>query len=141
MNYLLTKLNYRSQPRIALLNADDDIYRMISEGNENLIIDKEVDLRYPYEFMILFVKKASEVEILAPLAIHNLVADGILWFCYPKKSSPRFKSDIDRDHGWNSLNESGLHGIRIVSVNDDWSALRFRNAKFIKSAKPFYTKP
>ena len=33
------------------------------------------------------------------------------------------------------LNDSGFHGIRIVSIDNDWSALRFRNVKYIKSAK------
>ena len=69
----------------------------------------------------------------APMILHNLMADGILWFCYPKKTSKKYKSDIDRDHGWSPLNNSGLHGIRMVAIDNDWSALRFRNIKYIKS--------
>ena len=69
------------------------------------------------------------------MALHNLMADGILWFCYPKKTSKKYRTDLDRDHGWKSLNDSGLFGVRMVSIDDDWSAFRFRNAKFIKSFK------
>jgi len=75
-----------------------------------------------------------EVEQSAPTTLHNLIADGILWFCYPKKTSKKYKTDIDRDHGWKALNDSGLYGIRLVSIDEDWSAFRFRNKKFIKSA-------
>ena len=42
---------------------------------------------------------------------------------------------IDRDHGWKILNDSGFQGVRMVVIGDDWSALRFRNAKFIKPSK------
>lgn len=133
MKKLFEKLNYKGQERIAILNADESFTQSVLNEFNNLIADKDIDPRYPYNFIIIFVRKISEIEALSPIAIHNLMADGVLWFCYPKKTSKNFKSDISRDHGWKSLNDSGLHGIRMVSVDDDWSALRFRNAKFIKS--------
>jgi len=134
MNHLLAKLNYKGQERIAVINADEDLIVSLSDDLKNIIIDSEIDPRYPYEFMILFVKKTSEIELIAPMALHNLVADGILWFCYPKKTSKKYKSDIDRDHGWDTLNNAGLQGVRIISLDDNWSALRFRNKKYIKSS-------
>jgi hypothetical protein len=133
MKKLFEKLNYKGQERIAILNADESFTQSVLGEFNSLIADKEIDPRYPYNFIIIFVRKISEIEALSPIAIHNLMADGVLWFCYPKKTSKNFKSDITRDHGWKSLNDSGLHGIRLVSVDDDWSAFRFRNAKFIKS--------
>lgn len=132
MTDLLVKLNYKGQERIAVINAEDHFMREISGALENVKIDHRIDPRYPYSFMILFVKAPSEVDHLTPAALHNLTADGILWFCYPKKSSKKYKADIDRDHGWKALNDAGFRGVRMVSVDNDWSALRFRNAKFIK---------
>jgi hypothetical protein len=133
MKDLLKKLNYKGQQRIALINAGESFSILFENELRNVLIDKEIDPRYPYDFIIIFVKSIAEVESLSPIAIHNLLADGVLWFCYPKKTSKKYTSDIDRDHGWKSLNDSGLHGIRLVAIDDDWSALRFRNAKFIKS--------
>lgn len=135
MKELLYKLNYKGQERIALINAEEDFALSLSDELKGVVIDKEIDPRYPYSFIILFVKSVSEVEHLTPMTLHNLMADGILWFCYPKKSSRKYKTDLDRDHGWKTLNDSGLHGIRMVSVDNDWSAFRFRNARFIKSLK------
>ena len=134
MNSLLNKLNYKGQKRIAVINADKDFSLITQETIEDLQVDNEIDQRYPYDFMIVFVRNVREVEKLAPVVLHNLVNDGILWFCYPKKSARKLASDVDRDHGWKALNEAGFHGIRLVSVNDEWSAFRFRNKKFIKSA-------
>ncbi|HUX95119.1 MAG TPA: hypothetical protein VMV47_05240 [Bacteroidales bacterium] len=133
MKTLLEKLNYKGQPRIAMLKSDSGFLESLSADLKDVIIDKEIDPRCPYSFILIFVKSISEVEDATPDVLHNLTADGVLWFCYPKKSSKNFKSDINRDHGWNSLIDSGFYGIRMVSIDDDWSALRFRHTKFIKS--------
>jgi hypothetical protein len=140
MQTLLNKLNYKGQKRISIINAEESFIHFISQDLKDVIIDQAIDPRYPYEFIIIFVKLQSEVEMLAPMTLHNLMADGILWFCYPKKTSKKYKSDIDRDHGWKVLNDSGLYGIRLVAIDSDWSALRFRNKKFIKSTSTRFEK-
>lgn len=135
MTELLVKLNYKGQERIAVINAEDNFMQQISERVENVTIDKRIDPRYPYSFMILFVTKSQEVDQITPMALHNLTADGIMWFCYPKKSSKKHKAGLDRDNGWKSLENAGFRGIRLVSIDDDWSALRFRNIKYIKTSR------
>jgi hypothetical protein len=140
MKKLLEKLNYKGQGRIAILNAEESFTNLASFELKDVILDKEIDPRYPYEFIIVFVKSVSEVNHLSSIALHNLVADGILWFCYPKKTSKKYKSELDRDHGWKELNDSGLYGVRIVTIDEDWSALRFRNVKFIKSISKRFMK-
>lgn len=140
MKKLIEKLNYKRQDRIALINSEEYFYNSFSEELKDVTINREIDPRYPYSFIVLFVKTISEIENLAPVALHNLTADGILWFCYPKKTSKKYRSDIDRDHGWKVLNDSGIHGIRLVSVDEDWSAMRFRNIKYIKSTSGRFTK-
>ena len=130
---LLSKLNFKGQDRIAILNAEETFLNSLADELKNVVIDTVTDPRYPYSFMIIFVSSVSEVEHYTPFALHNLYADGVLWFCYPKKSSVNYSSGLDRDHGWNVLNDSGLHGIRIVSIDHNWSAMRFRNIKYIKS--------
>jgi hypothetical protein len=134
MQTLLNKLNYKGQKRISILNAEESFMQSLADDLKDVIVDRHIDPRYPYEFIIIFVQNQVEVEQSAPTTLHNLIADGILWFCYPKKTSKKYKTDIDRDHGWKALNDSGLYGIRLVSIDEDWSAFRFRNKKFIKSA-------
>jgi hypothetical protein len=140
MKNLLDKLNYKGQKRISVINAEETFIRSISSELKDVIIDQKIDPRYPYQFIIIFVKSVSEVERIAPVTLHNLMADGVLWFCYPKKTSKKYRSDIDRDHGWKVLNDSGLYGIRLVAIDEDWSALRFRNIKYIKSTSGRFTK-
>lgn len=59
--------------------------------------------------------------------------DAIVWFAYPKKTSRKYKSDIDRDHGWQALGDLGFEGVRMVAIDEDWSAVRFRRAELIKT--------
>jgi hypothetical protein len=133
MKTLLEKLNYRGQKRIVVINPEKNFRLAPNKEIKDIQIDNEIDLRYPYDFMIIFVKKFAEVEETTPVALHNLTADGVLWFCYPKKSSEKYSSDIDRDHGWKALNDLEFFGIRMVSIDEDWSAMRFRNIKYIKT--------
>ena len=140
MHDLFKKLNYKGQKRIAVINAEEDFIRDAVKELRKVIIDIEIDQRCPYEFMILFVRSIAEVDQLAPVALHNLTADGILWYCYPKKTSKKYSSDLERDHGWEALNEVGFHGIRMVAIDDNWSAMRFRNIKFIKSSSNRFPK-
>jgi hypothetical protein len=133
MQTLLQKLNYKGQKRIVVFNAEKSFKLAPQKETKDIRIDNEIDLRYPYDFMIIFVRKSGEVEEITPVALHNLAVDGILWFCYPKKTSKKYSSDINRDHGWKALNDLEFYGIRLVNIDEDWSALRFRNIKYIKS--------
>jgi len=138
MGELLKKLNYKGSKRIAVINPEEDFLKAISDELKDVITDNEIDQRYPYDFMLIFVKTVKEVDYYSPIALHNLTADGVLWFCYPKKSSKKYASELERDRGWKILNDLGFYGIRMVAVNEDWSAMRFRNVKYIKSTSGRY---
>lgn len=140
MKELLKKLNFRDHKRIAVINAPETFFNELKNTLSDIIVDPEIDQRCPYEFMILFVTSVRDVDNLAPAALHNLTADGILWFCYPRKTSKKYSSGPDRDRGWKALNNAGFHGIRMVAVDADWSAMRFRNIKYIKSTSDRFTK-
>ena len=79
------------------------------------------------DFVQLFVKNIAELEELAPAAIKSIRYDGLLWVCYPKKSS-KVETDISRDVGWEVMAESGFRPVTQVSIDETWSALRFRPA-------------
>jgi hypothetical protein len=140
MKNLVEKLNYKGEERIAIINAEEKFNALFSNELMNVIIDKEIDPRFPYSFILVFVKLVAEVELYTPMTLHNLIADGVLWFCYPKKTSKEYSSDLDRDHGWKTLNDSGFHGIRIVAIDENWSAMRFRNVRYIKSSNEKFSK-
>lgn len=91
----------------------------------------------------VFAADVRELERLGPKALEALGPDGIFWLCYPKRSSA-MASDLWQDSGWQVLDEAGWRPVSQVSVDDTWSALRFRPAAAVKSAtrpRPRQTSP
>lgn len=135
MDDILKKLKYGQQERIAVLNAPEEFRERISGLLPDCQIDNEINARYLYDFMISFTPGSADVEKLGPACIHNLSEDGKLWMVYPKGTSRRYKSDINRDHGWESVKGAGFRAVSQVAIDDDWSALRFRNLKYVKPTR------
>ena len=57
----------------------------------------------------------------------------MVWFAYPKGTSKKYKSEINRDTGWQALGQAGFEPVRAVAIDQDWSAVRFRRVEFIKT--------
>lgn len=81
------------------------------------------------DYVLVFVRDAAEIAKHAPAAVKCLREDGLLWFAYPKQTGT-IKTDINRDHGWSPVRELGFEGVRQISIDDTWSAIRFREPRF-----------
>ncbi len=86
---------------------------------------------HSFDMVHLFVHNKAEVDQWAPLAFLQVKHDGLLWISYPKGTS-KIKTDINRDKGWDALLELGLEGVAQVSIDNTWSAGRFRPASLVK---------
>jgi hypothetical protein len=135
MEGVIGKLRFRGQERVAVINASDYYLDLIRGWLPGVKADNCIDPRFLYEFMVVFAANSADVKRLASPVLHNLAADGVLWFVYPKKKVKLLKTDIDRDHGWDPLEEKGFRRVSQVSIDESLSALRFRNEAFVKSAK------
>lgn len=130
---LFKKLNFKQQKEILILNHPPE-FEMEFDGIKGCTTVK-TDIKNvdEIEFVLSFVKAQEEINSLTPLINKKLKGDGTVWYAYPKKSSKKYKSDFNRDKGWEILGRSGLEGVRQVAIDDDWSALRFRKVEFIKT--------
>ena len=135
MDDILKKLKYGDQERIAVLNAPEEFRERIAGLLPEVKIDTEINARYLYDFMIAFTPGSSDVEKIGPACVHNLSDDGKLWMAYPKGTSRKYVSDINRDRGWDIVEETGFRRVSQVAIDNDWSALRFRNVKYVRSGK------
>ncbi|MEK8047561.1 hypothetical protein [Ideonella margarita] len=86
-------------------------------------------------FAMAFVTTLAQVEQATQQLAAHAVGDATLWMVYPKASSRKFKCEFNRDNGWDSLGAAGYEPVRQVAIDDDWSALRFRKAAYIKTMK------
>jgi len=64
----------------------------------------------------------------------GLADDALLWIAYPKKSGS-IQSDLIRDEGWELMYQSEWTGVASISINEDWSAIRFRHKRMMKHMK------
>lgn len=83
--------------------------------------------------MLCFIQKEEEVKDFCKNTYPGLAKEALLWMAYPKKSSKRYQSTIHRDSGWEPLGQLELEPVRQISLNVDWSALRFRHVDKIQS--------
>ncbi len=77
------------------------------------------------EAVLAFARDLKELAALIPQVLDKAGEQTILWFAYPKKRSERYDSDISRARGWERLEDQGYEPLRQISLDEDWSALRF----------------
>ena len=134
MHPVIKKLNFKNQDKVLVLNPPGEFQHVLNELISLSSVDQEIQ-EAEYEFILIYVKKVQEIEEFSKQITQIMTQDVILWIAYPKKSSKKYSSDIHRDNGWQSIGDKGFEGVRQVAIDDDWSALRFQQAKFIKSFK------
>jgi hypothetical protein len=128
---LLAKLQYKSQDPVLILNAPTAFRPVITAWKKLARIDTASDPNMKYAFAIGFVQSVSEiVQYGVPIA-RQMEEDGLFWMAYPKKTSKKYSSSITRDAGWEPLGELGFEVVRMIAIDEDWSAMRFRKAAYI----------
>ncbi len=100
---------------------------------KSIIIKESLIQVSKVDFALVFVMEKKQIENRIETIYPKLIGDAILWFAYPKKSSKKYTSEITRDYGWGVLGDYNLEPVRQVSIDNDWTALRFRKVNFIKN--------
>lgn len=77
--------------------------------------------------VIAFVLTAAELAGVATPAIDAARDDRLAWIAYPKAG--QLGTDINRDSLAQAVAQLGVRPVRQVSLDDIWSALRFRPAQ------------
>lgn len=131
MSALFKKLNLKDQKSILVYNAPDSFEAELAEL-QNVRVVRNAKAPKGVEFALAFAKTQKELDQLSQLLSSGAVDDAVLWFAYPKGTSKRYRCEFNRDTGWGVLKDRGFDSVRMVAIDEDWSALRFRNVKFIK---------
>jgi hypothetical protein len=130
MHGLLKKLNHKGQD-IYCLNAPPSFLSGLAQCGATAY--NRIDAAKEIEFVLVFVMAQKEIDNLVPDLAPKLKGDALLWMCYPKGSSKRHKCNFNRDTGWAIIGRYNMEGVRMVAIDEDWSASRFRNVAFIKN--------
>jgi hypothetical protein len=128
------KLNLKDQTEIVVLNAPPGFEPELAALSGVRVV-REAALVDGLDFALVFVTARRDVEAAAAHIDGKAKGDAIVWFAYPKAASKRYRSDINRDTGWEALGGAGFEPVRQVAIDEDWSALRFRRVQYTKSMK------
>ena len=73
----------------------------------------------------VFVENRVELEAQLPRLKELMAPKGMLWVTYHKGTS-KVKTDIHRDSINAYAKTLGLEGVAMISIDEDWSALRLK---------------
>ena len=131
---VFTKLNLRDLTDIVVLNAPQSFEAEL-KGLRGVTVRRVLTMRSTAKFVLAFVMQQKQVDALASVIARAAPGDAVVWFAYPKGTSKRYTCEINRDSGWEALGDAGFEGVRMVAIDEDWSAFRVRRTEFIKSMK------
>lgn len=126
---LVKKLGIEEGHKVLIMNAPKGYMKTL--GKLPRKADASTHASGMFNLVQVFVHNKADVDTHVMTAISALGPGGRLWLSYPKKSS-KIKTDISRDTGWEALARMGWEGVTLISIDETWSAMRFRPSAEIK---------
>ncbi len=126
MNPILKKLQFKGQSPVLVLAAPAEF----KETKAALEVPVHVAAKGRYGFVLGFAKSRAEAVAHAKVAKKALADQrSVFWIAYPKGSSKKYQADLNRDSLHALLEQHGFDGVSLVALDEDWSALRFKQVE------------
>jgi hypothetical protein len=122
MTPLARKLLIKPKQRVRLVNAPSGYASSLEPLPEEVSIGTS---KQGSDVVQLFAKDQADLRKHLATALAALKEGGTFWICFPKGSS-KMQTDLTRDIGWGAVTAAGFAGVSLVSIDDTWSAMRFR---------------
>jgi hypothetical protein len=116
------KLLLKEGRRALIVNAQKDYAAALGDLPPGATLLKKPG---PADVIQVFVANRKELEAQLGKLKGLLAPSGMLWVTYYKGTS-KTKTDINRDSINAYAQTIGLQGIAMISIDDDWSALRLK---------------
>ena len=118
---LSKKLGLKDGHTLLLLGAPKGFDKVL-DPPEDVDVQERVDAG-PFDVIVWFTRKRTELESKLESVADGLDADGGLWVAWPKKASG-VKTDVTEDVIRNHALSLGLVDNKVCAVDDTWSGLR-----------------
>ena len=119
---LIKKLGIKSGQRAFFLETPPHYFDLLGPLPEGLIVEET--LSPSLNFIHFFVKEQEWLKESFPALKYHMDLKGMIWISWPKGTSK-----VDTDLNGNIVREiglgNGLVDIKVCSVDDTWSALKF----------------
>jgi hypothetical protein len=110
---ILKKLQIPSGGSIYLVNTP-----------KGLKLDVPVSKNLAQGAVLVFADDSTTLRKNCKPAVEAAKADRLSWIAYPKAG--QLKTDLNRDGLVKLMKSYGIQGVSLVSLDDVWSAMRFR---------------
>ncbi len=121
---LLEKLQLKEEKNLLLQGLPLAIEKQFlkfsfSKNVTPLLKSKKID------FALVFAFSSTQLKTILKEVIPALHEDAKFWVAYPKATS-KIASDLSRDANWDFVVAHGFETVRMVAVDNLWSAVRFK---------------
>lgn len=130
---LFKKLNLGAHREIVVLNAPDSFEDELKQL-KGIKILRDPGKREEVTFGLAFAITQTQLDRASKNFAAASRGDAVIWFAYPKGTSKRYSCEFNRDSGWKVIVAAGFESVRMVAIDEDWSALRFRRREYVKAA-------
>jgi hypothetical protein len=132
MTEVFRKLNFKGQTPILVRGAPRSFAAELAAMKADTEVHTQPKKGVKYTFTLSFGEMRADIEKAGAEIAPILEGDAVCWFAYPKGTSKKFTSDVNRDDMWELLSRFGIRPVRQIAIDDDWSALRFRRDHYVK---------
>jgi len=132
MSTVFGKLNLKDHDEILVVNAPASFEPELA-SLKGVTVHRSLADAESVTFSLAFVTTQKELDAIAKGVAKKAQGDAIVWFAYPKGSSKRYTCEFNRDSGWAVLGKAGFEPVRMIAIDEDWSAKRYRRVGFIKT--------
>ena len=122
-NPLFKKLRLLPDQRVLILHAPGGYLASLGEFPPGTIVETEI--KGQFDLVHAFYTHAQPLEEQIDDIKSALIKERILWISYPKQSAKQ-ETDLNRDILREAMIASDLKAVSMVSINDIWSAMRFK---------------
>lgn len=131
-NLIISKLGIKPGKKALFVNMPKDLANPLKNDIKQYGIKKS--LKGKFDVILCFEKIKREVLERSKDIFKSLNSDdSLVWIAYPKKGSD-IDTDLNRDILWDVFSGYNFRPVSMVSLNDNWSAVRFRSGEKVSAA-------
>lgn len=119
MKNALSKFKFRDTATV--VNAPEEFRSDLSELGFSTALNPDL----PNENTLVFLYSKKELVDFLENQLSRILPDSVLWLAYQKGTS-KIKTDLNRDLIRETAGQYGIKTVTAISIDDIWSALRFR---------------